>query len=120
MTKYELYYLMDTEEEDTLTFWDEEEAEIEYRDITSAPECVAACLTAFYVYGGMCQGEQEIAKYTRPRETDKHTPFTDDREKINDLLHLSQDEFLKSYSYLTPEEYALTIIDIMARLFPSK
>jgi hypothetical protein len=46
--------------------------------------------------------------------------FIDDREKIDDLLHLSQEEFLQSYSYLTPEEYALTIIDIMARLFPEE
>ena len=48
-----------------------------------------------------------------------YTPFTDDREKIDDLLHLSQEEFLESYSYLTPEEYALTIIDIMEKLFPT-
>lgn len=43
----------------------------------------------------------------------EYKSFIDDREKIDDLLHLSQDEFLESYSYLTREEYALTIIDIM-------
>lgn len=50
----------------------------------------------------------------------EYKSFIDDREKIDDLLHLSQDEFLESYSYLTREEYALTIIDIMMKLFPQK
>lgn len=34
--------------------------------------------------------------------------FIDDIEKINDLLILSKDDFLKSYSYLTENEYENT------------
>lgn len=31
--------------------------------------------------------------------------FIDDKEKMNDFKNLSKNEFLKSYSYLTEEEY---------------
>lgn len=64
--------------------------------------------------------EEQKAGYTVTPPPFVYTSFIDDREKIDDLLHLSQEEFLQSYSYLTPEEYALTIIDIMARLFPEE
>lgn len=33
------------------------------------------------------------------------TPFIDDGEKMRDFFHLSKEEFLESYSYLTEEEY---------------
>lgn len=64
--------------------------------------------------------EQQKAGYLVTPPPFEYSSFIDDREKINDLLHLSQDEFLESYSYLTDEEYALTIVDIMARLFPNE
>jgi hypothetical protein len=31
--------------------------------------------------------------------------FIDDSEKMRDFMKLTKDEFLKSYSYLTEEEY---------------
>lgn len=38
--------------------------------------------------------------------------FVDDREKMKDFYQLSEDEFLASYSYLTPAEYAATALDV--------
>ena len=38
--------------------------------------------------------------------------FIDDKEKIRDLFELSKNEFLKSYSYITEEEYQATIDDL--------
>lgn len=35
--------------------------------------------------------------------------FIDDLEKIHDLLRLSKEEFLFSYSYLTEQEYEDTV-----------
>lgn len=37
-------------------------------------------------------------------------PFTDDVDKLLDMLILNKEEFLRSYSYLTPEEYDVTLI----------
>ena len=37
-------------------------------------------------------------------------PFTNDVEKLLDMLILNKEEFLKSYSYLTPEEYDATLV----------
>ena len=39
-------------------------------------------------------------------------PFTNDVEKLLDMLILNKEEFLKSYSYLTPEEYDNTVFKI--------
>lgn len=39
-------------------------------------------------------------------------PFTNDVDKLLDMLILNKEEFLKSYSYLTPEEYDATLIRI--------
>lgn len=38
--------------------------------------------------------------------------FIDEEEKIRDLFELSKNEFLKSYSYITEEEYQATIDDL--------
>jgi hypothetical protein len=38
--------------------------------------------------------------------------FYDDGDKILDLLLLSKEEFLKSYSYLTEEEYDATVEEL--------
>lgn len=38
----------------------------------------------------------------------KNLSFIDDKEKINDMLKLSKEEFLESYSYITNEEYNRT------------
>ena len=38
----------------------------------------------------------------------KYTDFFDDEEKMVDFESMTKDEFLKSYSYLTEEEYDLT------------
>ena len=37
-----------------------------------------------------------------------YMPFIDDVEKMRDFVELTRSEFLKSYSYLTEEEYDLT------------
>lgn len=37
-----------------------------------------------------------------------HKDFFDDEEKMSDFMALSKDEFLKSYAYLTDEEYEAT------------
>ena len=39
----------------------------------------------------------------------KYTDFTDDEEKMKDFHLLSKERFLESYSYLTEEEYDLTL-----------
>lgn len=44
--------------------------------------------------------------------------FIDDYEKVRDMLLISKEEFLKSYSYLTEEEYDATYNYIMAKFFP--
>ena len=41
----------------------------------------------------------------------KYTSFIDDKEKMIDFIHLSKADFLASYSYLTEEEYNLTMND---------
>ena len=38
----------------------------------------------------------------------KYKDFCDDEEKMIDFRHLTKRQFLKSYSYLTEEEYNLT------------
>lgn len=38
--------------------------------------------------------------------------FIDDEEKIRDMFELSKYNFLKSYSYLTEEEYQTTLDDL--------
>lgn len=42
--------------------------------------------------------------------------FIDDKEKINDLFILTREDFLKSYSYLTEEEYDNTLDKIWEQL----
>lgn len=42
--------------------------------------------------------------------------FIDDEEKINDLFILTREDFLKSYSYLTEEEYDNTLDKIWEQL----
>lgn len=37
--------------------------------------------------------------------------FIDDREKMQDFLTLTKEEFLEFYSYLTEHEYELTLKD---------
>ena len=44
--------------------------------------------------------------------------FIDDYEKIRDMIIISKDDFLKSYSYLTEQEYDDTYNYIMAKFFP--
>ena len=39
----------------------------------------------------------------------KYTDITDDEEKMKDFHLLSKERFLESYSYLTEEEYDLTL-----------
>ena len=36
--------------------------------------------------------------------------FTNDKEKMNDFKILTKEEFLKSYSYITEEEYDNTVL----------
>lgn len=42
----------------------------------------------------------------------KYKDFCDDAEKMFDFFQLSKEEFLRSYSYMTEEEYLLTFIKI--------
>jgi len=42
-------------------------------------------------------------------ENIKYTDFTDDVEKMKDFYLLSKERFLESYSYLTEEEYNITL-----------
>ena len=46
----------------------------------------------------------------------KGSSFADDEDKVADMLILSKDAFLDSYSYLTPEDYDVTKIELMERL----
>ena len=39
----------------------------------------------------------------------EYTHFADDKEKMVDFKNLTKEEFLFSYSYLTEEEYDLTV-----------
>ena len=43
------------------------------------------------------------------RKVLNYTDFTDDEEKMKDFFYLSKERFLESYSYLTEEEYNLTL-----------
>ena len=38
--------------------------------------------------------------------------FTDDTEKMRDFKILTKEEFLNSYSYITEEEYNLTLKEV--------
>ena len=38
--------------------------------------------------------------------------FTDDAEKMRDFKILTKEEFLNSYSYITEEEYNLTLKEV--------
>ncbi len=42
----------------------------------------------------------------------KYTSFADDEEKMADFYDLTKEEFLRSYSYLTEEEYNLTLNEV--------
>ena len=44
---------------------------------------------------------------------DQLTDFTDDEEKMKDFYFLTKEEFLNSYSYLTEEEYNLTLLKVV-------
>ncbi len=39
--------------------------------------------------------------------------FIDDKEKMRDLENMTKEDFLKSYSYITPEEYDETLLEYM-------
>ena len=39
--------------------------------------------------------------------------FIDDKEKMSDFCRLSEEEFLKSYSYLTEDEYNATVNELL-------
>ncbi len=103
----------------TDAFEDElEKIEDRTEEFLSAADVV--CLSCAYMSDASCSKCPVRLMVDRLENPNKYQSFINDREKIDDLLHLSQDEFLESYSYLTEEEYALTIIDIMARLFPDE
>jgi len=64
-----------------------------------------------YLFSGCFERHKEICKNIniKPNITKKiDKDFSDDKEKIKDFKKLSKEEFLKSYSYLTEEEYNLT------------
>ena len=45
----------------------------------------------------------------KKKQLEPITDFTDDKEKMKDFLFLSKERFLESYSYLTEQEYDLTL-----------
>ena len=47
------------------TYYDEDEAEAIYNEITNDPATICATLTLYYVYGGMCQGDETLKEYNR-------------------------------------------------------
>ena len=50
--------------------------------------------------------DSELANFARNELADrKSLNFSDDAEKMSDFKKLSKEEFLKSYSYLTEQEY---------------
>ena len=51
----------------------------------------------------------EIFKILRLKNKFEYTDFHDDEEKMVDFWELTKEEFLDSYSYLTEEEYDLTV-----------
>jgi hypothetical protein len=50
----------------------------------------------------------------------EYTDFCDDAEKMVDFFQLSKEEFLKSYSYMTEEEWLSTALKMMARATTEK
>lgn len=52
-----------------------------------------------------------------PTQNKKPTHFCDDEEKMFDFAILSKEDFLKSYSYLTEEEYNLTCREMCHKAF---
>lgn len=65
MRRYEIEYETDDDNGDYFSTYDEDEAEQEYQDIIDDPRTVWATLTEFYIYGGMCQGEQRLREYQK-------------------------------------------------------
>lgn len=65
MRKYEIEYEMKNGEGDYITTYDEDEATAEMEELKENPECVSATLKEYYIYGGMCQGENIIDEFTR-------------------------------------------------------
>ena len=58
----------------------------------------------------MSQREAELCKaLSEPIVEYVGCPFADDGDKLVDFWKMSKDEFLKSYSYLTEEDYAATV-----------
>ena len=58
----------------------------------------------------MAQREAELCTaLSEPVVESIGCPFADDADKLVDFFKLSKDEFLKSYSYLTEEDYAATV-----------
>lgn len=58
-----------------------------------------------------CYDEDYLRKWYNFGQKDdiEYTDFCDDEEKMRDFAILTKDEFLASYSYLTEEEYDLTV-----------
>lgn len=50
------------------------------------------------------------------RKKRKAKPFSDDPDKVLDLLLLNKEEFLNSYSYITEEEYDATVEELRTQL----
>ena len=52
------------------------------------------------------ENDSELSNFARNELADrKSLNFSDDAEKMSDFKKLSKEEFLKSYSYLTEQEY---------------
>ena len=51
----------------------------------------------------------DMRKRIKELENLGYHDFCDDEEKMYDFTNLDMDEFLESYSYLTEEEYDLTL-----------
>lgn len=86
--------------------WDEFDAECEFEYICENCENVLA--------GDLMSLEELVHKQQSAKS------FYDDDDKMLDLLLLSKEEFLKSYSYITEEDYNLTVEELWSKVGKKK
>ena len=62
----------------------------------------------------ICGGDYTITYYIREVNKKPSSSFVDDQEKMIDFCYMSKADFLKFYSYLTEEDYAATIHEVIS------
>lgn len=84
----------------------DEKGEIVFPAFKEDDRCCDECDNKYVTVGRMYRMQLAREKSSKP-QTQPHD-FCDDAEKMADFKTLSKEEFLKSYSYLTEEEYDAT------------